>query len=127
MLSHDMSCCQFFLSKCHSLQTMILNNTFLFPPSIKESLNDNLYLGIGSFQRFFSTYHHPYTIGYFMMKSSNFDVGSTRKPPPWPGLHHRNGSVPALIVEAKGRGHSTCEGWVKNHGKPTKETLELFF
>jgi len=37
------------------------------------------------------------------------------------------GTVPALIAEAKGRGHSTCEGWVKNHGKPTKETLELFF
>lgn len=131
-----------FLAQCHILQTMILNNTFFFPPSIKESLNNNLYLyRYWYFQRFFSTYHHPYTIGYYMMNSSNFGVASTRKPPPWPVPP----LVPALIAEAKGRGHSTCEGWVtsmensgngrnkrlgkitQNNGKPTKETLELFF
>ena len=74
----------FFLSKCHILQTMILNNTFFFPPSIKESLNGNLYLGIGSFQRFSFNTSSPLYNWAYMMKSSNFGVGSTRKPPPWP-------------------------------------------
>lgn len=86
-----------------------------------------IYIGIGSFQRFFSTYHHPYTIGLTWWNRWNHPIlvlvqqvtsmaGGT------------TGTVPALIAEAKGRGHSTCEGWVKNHGKhKTKKHWNCFF